>query len=348
MAYPFRGVPHRLRTNCRIPFYSLCLSVCCHPVGPGAGSDFPCTGCAAAGHRTPADAVFGVPGRVIQPLRTPGASSRAGKVVPVAACRFPGHHPMVVSVDTGPLRAGAVPVGFANMGISPPYVVVVRPVVGVSNRVVIPTVRMAVNHAVSKGRPYKKPVKGPEGVDPVIGIDIPDMVVVKAQRGIEDTHTSEAIDPTVSIGDPYISNPIHPSIEIVVNGYVLYLYHGSVVVVLHKGVVIKPGIEGDRSGSEAYPGLQLYLVVDVKIKFSIRIDREGYSVFQKDEGIGIPEHCRCCNLIFRGVGPGVSNSQQKDHKKEYKMFHGDKVLSSGCNYLHPPLSVQAPCQKQGF
>jgi hypothetical protein len=251
---------------------------------------------------------------------------------------------MVVAVDTGPLRTGTVPVGIAHLGVSPPYVVVVRSVIGVSHRMVIPSVRMVVNHAVSEGRPHKKPVERPVGVYPVKRIDIPYMVVIEAQRGIEDAHASKAVDQTVSVGDPYAPDLVYPSVEIVVNRDMLYLHYGSVVVVLYKGVVVKPRIEGNGGCSETYPGLQLYLVVDVKIKFPIRIDCEGYPVFQKDEGIGIPVHCRCCNLIFRGAGPGVSNSEQKDHKKEYKMFHGDKVLSSGCNYLHPPLSKQAPCQ----
>ena len=145
---------------------------------------------------------------------------------------------MVVSIGTGPFGPGPVPVCLTYMCVSPPYIVVVRPVLGVSNRMVIPPVRMAVNHAVTKGRSYEKPVEGPVGVYPVIRIDVSDMIIVIAHRGIVNAHPTKSIDPAVAIGDLHIPNLVHPPVEVVVNGYMLHLYHRSVVIVLHEGVVI--------------------------------------------------------------------------------------------------------------
>jgi hypothetical protein len=197
---------------------------------------------------------------------------------------------MVIPVDTAPLGPGLISIGFTDAGIGPSHIVMVRPVIGIPDRMVIPAVRMIVYHAVTKGGAYEIPVEGSVYIYAIIWIDIPYVVVIKAHGVIKDTHASQSVDQPVSIVDPNAAYPVHPAIEIVVNGYALYLYHCSVVVVLYKGVVIKTGIKGDGCSSNAHPGM--YTVVDVKIKFSIRIYREGNPVLCKDEGIGIPVECR--------------------------------------------------------
>jgi hypothetical protein len=97
---------------------------------------------------------------------------------------------------------------------------------------------MAVDHAEPKARSHKKPVERPVGVNPVIRIDVPDMVVVITQRGIENTHSSKTVDTTVPVGDMNAPNPVHPSVKVVEYRNVLYLNHGSVIIVLYEGVVI--------------------------------------------------------------------------------------------------------------
>ena len=149
---------------------------------------------------------------------------------------------------------------------------------------------MAVNHAVTIGGACEILVEWPVDIYPVKRVDIPNMVVIKAHGVIKNPHASKPVYQSVSIEDLDTADPVYPAVVIVVNGDVLYLYHSSVVVVLDEGVVVKSGIEGNGCRANADSGL--YPVVDVKIKFPIRINCEGNPVLCKDERIGIPVKCR--------------------------------------------------------
>jgi hypothetical protein len=166
----------------------------------------------------------------------------------------------------------------------------VWPVIGIPDRMIIPAVRIGVNHAVTIGGAYKIPVEWPVNIYPVKRVDIPYVVVIKAHGVIKNPHTSQTVDQPVTIVDLNATDPVYPAVVIVVNRYVLYLNHGPVVVVLYVGAVVKTGIEGYGCSSNSDSGL--YPVVDVKIKFPIRIYGEGNPVLGKDERTGIPVKCR--------------------------------------------------------
>ena len=69
----------------------------------------------------------------------------------------------------------------SNPGISPADIVVIWPVIAVSNRAVVPAVRLGVDHTEIGSRPYKVPVERLVYIIPVIWVDKAHMVIVIAK-----------------------------------------------------------------------------------------------------------------------------------------------------------------------
>jgi hypothetical protein len=256
----------------------------------------------------------------------------------------PCHNPAIIPVDPAAFCTGVVPVGLSYPGISPSHIVVIRPVIGIPNRVIIPPVRARIHHAIAYRRSNEILVEGLVNIISVKGIHIPHVVIVIPQTVVVNPHPSKSEQPTIPVGDKHISDAVHPPVIVIVYRYMPDLDYRSEVVVLYIAVVVKARVKGDRCGSKGYSCLYSGRVIEVKVKFAIRIYCEGNPIFYKDEGIGISKSChgRSQRLFWRSLG--ASGSQQKDCYKEYNIFHGIRVFSSGCNYLHPPSKNQAPCQ----
>ena len=274
------------------------------------------------------------------PIGGPSGTLNKLPVPSVAPC----HDPAIVPVDPTAFCTGVVPVGLSNPGISPSHIVVIRPVIGIPNRVIIPPVWARIHHAIAYRRSDEILVEGLVYVISVKGIHIPHVVIVIPQAIVVYPHPSKSEQSAIPIGDEHISDAVHPPVIVIVYRNIPDLDYRPEVVVLYIGVVVKARVKGDRSGSKGYSRLYSGRVIKVKVKFAIRIYCEGNPIFYKDEGIGISKsrHGRSQRPFRRSLG--ASGSQQKDCYKEYNIFHGTRVLSSGCNYLHPPNKNQAPCQ----
>lgn len=125
------------------------------------------------------------------------------------------------------------------MGIRPARIVVIRPVVGIPDRGVIASVGLWIHHTKCGSRPDEIPVKRLVYINPVIWIDISDMVVVVAESIVIDTHTTKAVKPATPIVHVNIPNSADPSVVIIEDRKLCDLYDGSVVVILHIRIVIE-------------------------------------------------------------------------------------------------------------
>jgi len=123
-------------------------------------------------------------------------------------------------------------------GIRPARIVVIRPVIGIPYRGVKASVGLWIHHTKCSGRPYEIPVKRLIYINPVIWIDISHMVVVVAESIVVDAHTTKAVKPSAPVVHVNIPNSADPSVIIIEDRKICYLYDGSVVVKLHIRLVI--------------------------------------------------------------------------------------------------------------
>lgn len=128
----------------------------------------------------------------------------------------------------------------SDTGIRPACIVVIRPVVGIPDRVVIASVGLWVHHTKCGSRPDEIPVKRLIYINPVKGIDISDMVVVVPKSIVVDTHTTEAVKPSAPVVHVNIPDSADPSVIIIEDRELRNLYDGSIVVILHIRIVIEP------------------------------------------------------------------------------------------------------------
>jgi hypothetical protein len=123
------------------------------------------------------------------------------------------------------------------------------------------------------------------------------------------------------------------------------LNYSAVIVVLNEGVVVKTGVEGNSNVSELYTHSHTGLISDKEIEFAIRINREGYASFIKNEVVAIVVPVAGIDLIRRLSSKQEWTCHQYRYQYEYSFFHNPKVLNSECNYLHPTTRNQTTCQK---
>jgi disulfide bond formation protein DsbB len=162
-------------------------------------------------------------------------------------------------------------VGFADLRISPSHIVVVRPVIGISDGMVIPSVGLGIYHAISGGRPYKIPVEWLVDINPVIRIDVPEVVIVVPEPVVVDTHAPQAIQPSAPVGHMNVPDSADPSVIIVKDREVRDLDYRPEIVILHIRVVVETGIEGYGPLSCHTAGLKTDLSVQVKVELSIGV-----------------------------------------------------------------------------
>jgi hypothetical protein len=159
----------------------------------------------------------------------------------------------------------------ADLGVRPAGIVVIRPVVGIPYRAVIASVGLWIHHTKCGSRPDEIPVKRLVYINPVKRINISYMVVVIPEPIVEDTHTSKAIEPSAPVGHVNIPDSADPSVIIVKDRKLCDLYHRSIVIILHIGIVVESRIVSYDSLSAKYPGLNTELTIEIKVEFSVGV-----------------------------------------------------------------------------
>jgi len=216
----------------------------------------------------------------------------------------------VVPVDPGTLCPGGVAVGPANRCIRPAVVVPVRAVIRIADGTVEPPVRTVIDHAEPNGRTGKVAVPRAEYIRPVIHVDKPGVVVVNPTGGVKDAHPANPVGQAVAIQDIHTANTAYATVVVVVYRDIFHLDDGPVVIVLHIGVVIIPGVKGHPDGANPHMGVYVYAVVDIKIKFAIRIYRKRNTVLDKNKRVAKVEGIAKRNLIVCAGGDRASCSRQ--------------------------------------
>ncbi len=130
--------------------------------------------------------------------------------------------------------------GLADAGICPSYIVVVRPVIGISYGLIVPPVGSWVYHAIPYGRPDKILVEGAVHVIPVEGVDITHMVTVKPVGVVVDPHASQTEQPSISIGNKHVADSVDPSVIVIEYRNMADLHHCTEIIILYIGVIVKP------------------------------------------------------------------------------------------------------------
>jgi hypothetical protein len=155
--------------------------------------------------------------------------------------------------------------GPSDFGICPSGVVAIRAIIGISYRVVEPSVRSVIYQAQSYGRSSKESVPRPIDVKAVVHVDISGVVIIESPAVIVHIHASNTSHPVAAIVYIHITDLGDPTVMIVKNGDVLHLNHGSVIVVLGIGTIIVTGVEGHPVSASRY------VILDIKIELPIGI-----------------------------------------------------------------------------
>lgn len=129
----------------------------------------------------------------------------------------------------------------------------------------------------------------PVYIMPVVNVNKTGGVAVKSTVIVINVQSAYSTYTPVIITDIYVADPVYASVIIIVDWDVLYLDHGSVIVVLYKWIIVIPGVEGYLGASEINIGTKVYTVVNKKVELSIGIDRKCNSIFNKDKRVVIAE-----------------------------------------------------------
>ena len=159
----------------------------------------------------------------------------------------------------------------------------IRPVIGVAHGVVIPSVRVIENQAEVQSRPGEIGMPWAVHIVPVVYVDVSCVVIKDTIRPVVDIESAYTVYTSVAIAYAYIADLVDTAVEIIIDGNIFHLDHGTVIIILYKGIVVESGIEGYTNTAEIDMPTRLVESIDKEIKFPVRIDRKGDPTFREDE-----------------------------------------------------------------
>ena len=191
-----------------------------------------------------------------------------------------GYNSFIIAVDlAATVPTVAIVIGLTYRSIDPAVVKSIRPVPGVTNGAVIPAVRIIVHQAEVQRRAGEIGMPWAVHIVPVIYVDIPCVIVKDAIRTVVDIKSANPTYETVAITDTYIADLIYTAVEIVIDGYMLHLDNGTVIVILYIGIIVESGIKGNTCASQIDMSTYLVESVDIEIKLTIRINGKSDPTF---------------------------------------------------------------------
>lgn len=120
-------------------------------------------------------------------------------------------------------------------------------------------------------------MEGSVGIIPVVSINVPSMVIIQSPTVIMYIHTTDPANATVVIADVNITNLVHTAIIVVIDAYILYLNYSTVIIILCIRTVVVSRVEGNAVFTACY------LIFNVKIEFTVGVNRKRNAIFDKDE-----------------------------------------------------------------
>lgn len=113
----------------------------------------------------------------------------------------------------------------------------------------------------------------------VVHVNISGMVIIESPTVIIDVHIAHTVDPIPVIVDINSTDLGDTTVMIVINRYILDLNNSTIIVILGIGAIIVSGVK-------CYPiPSSRYMIIDIKIKFPIRIYRKRNAVLDKNKGV---------------------------------------------------------------
>lgn len=116
--------------------------------------------------------------------------------------------------------------------------------IAVSIWVIVLSVRIVIHNATRKNGRCIEHMPRTVDISPVKRTDIPYTVIVIPKIVVKDPHSANTHDAPVGITYFYITCLDNTAIVVVIDRYILYLYHSSVIVVLNISVVVVASIIG--------------------------------------------------------------------------------------------------------
>ena len=207
----------------------------------------------------------------------------------------PHRHPSVISIYPRTFTACLiVAVGTSDFGISLSGIKSVWVIVCVAHRAVIPSIRPIEYQTEAYGRSGKEGVKGPVHIMSVEDVDISGMVIVESPIVVVDVHIAHTTHPIAVISDIDITDLGDTSVMIIIDRYVFHLDYSAIIVILGIGTIIVPGVECHPISTARN------MIVNIKIKFPIRIYRKRNAVLDKNKGVIVAVRFAFRNLILSG------------------------------------------------
>lgn len=130
-------------------------------------------------------------------------------------------------------------------GIGLSVIIVIGPYIGIPYRGIISSIGPVVHQAETYCGPCKVSVERTVYIIPVIHIYITNMVTVYPPVVIVDIKTAHSGNPSIVIKDIYVPYLGDPTVIIIIDGYVLYLDHRSIIIVLYVGVIVVSRVIGN-------------------------------------------------------------------------------------------------------
>lgn len=203
-------------------------------------------------------------------------------IISIAPCSCT--NPSIVAIDLRPPVAPVIIIVVCTYcGISTPVIPIVWGIVCIPDRVIKSPVRRGEYLAKAEGRSHKIAVKWCISVISVIDVHITSEMIEITVIIVEYPHSTNTPHKIVAIPDVDAANLTNATVVIVENGYILYLNHGTVVIILYKGIVIKPGIKRHTRTPISNIGTNTYAIIDIKIKFAIGVHSKRNAAFCKYE-----------------------------------------------------------------
>lgn len=138
---------------------------------------------------------------------------------------------------------------------------------------------------------------------PVVHVNVSGMVIVESSIVVVDIHTADTTYSVTAIIDIHIADLRHTTVIIIKDRYIFDLDYGTIIVILGIGTIIVTRVEGHSVSAARNT------VVDVEIKFPIRIYRKGNTVLDKNKRVVVPIRPDFRNLIIKGsCGQGTGGT----------------------------------------
>jgi len=112
-------------------------------------------------------------------------------------------------------------------------------------------------------------------------------VIAKSAAIVKKIQSTNASYPSIPVSYINSTNARYPAIVIVKDRNVFHLDNSTIIIVLHKCVIVETGVKSDTDVPDTGTDTYINTVINVKIEFPVRINRKRYAIFNKNELVSV-------------------------------------------------------------